>query len=331
MKYTYIIFLLLTSMAVQSQTPYLHSKRSSNSEVQASIDKHLSLAQVKAIRLLEIGKYSELIDLITSLEASFNENIANEVPLSLEIYSIYYSEKNLGDKLDKFVQAYPDHFLPYLLRGTFYVGQGWNNRGGSYYDDTTKQQVRGMDYFHLKAFPDLNQSLVINPNFMYSYLIRAAIYRPRGAAKDLMWEDIRTALDLNEASYEAWTQYLNASLPRWYGSEYILHSRLNESQRYVKANPRLVGMKALVARNNAEKYWYAKQKKKAIKAYIDAEKLGDHEWVTSETARVLLYSGKDNDLACEYTDKAIKLEPYSPRTNRFALYCEANRKLGYIK
>lgn len=336
MKHTFIFIVIFISVSAEAQlklstaTSYLNSKRSSDYEIQKSIENHLSKFDIKVIAFLETNKYLAIIDHVSSLESAFIENIKNEIFISREVYSVYESKKDLKGTLDAFVKAYPNHFFPYFLRGTYYVGQGWQKRGGNYYDNTAKKQINGMTYYHKRALPDLKKSLEINPNFMHSYLIRASVYRPKRATEELMWKDLQAALSLKKASFDAWTEYLNASMPRWYGNEDLLKNRLEESQKSIKINPRLIGMKAFVARNYAEKYWYANKKDKAIQAYIDAEKLGDHWWVTGEVARVLLDAGKNNNLACKYTDKAIRLEPYSIRNNRFSLYCEANRKLGHI-
>lgn len=216
---------------------------------------------------LKQGQFSQLNQYLSNLQVDTEKNIQREKALFQAYESFSALSPRATLKLDAWIKAEPDNYIPYLARAEYLRHMGWKARGNSWASETSEGQFKGMREYFQKASVDLEKALQLKPNSLPAYY---SLLDMAGALGNEQAEAavLGAAMKVAPASYQMRRLYVLRLAPRWGGSHEAMRSFALESLKYTSDNPRLKILQAF------EYYDQANIQKKQ-EAYSLAEELYD--------------------------------------------------------
>lgn len=265
----------------------------------------------KVIPALASGDYEFVENYYQGLFDAYNENPSNENDLDLAFDLINKTNQELENELNKYISVYPDSYVAYLMRGTYLIRKGWNNRGGKYINETTQSQIDGMSHYFNLALSDLDKAITLKDNDVYANCYKMDILMNYRGRDSEVRSSFNAAISSNPLSFKARSYYMTTLEPKWGGSIEEMQALVNEAKKYSKDNTNLNGLEARIYSIIGEQYWNKGNLTKAKDSYIKAASLqvGMYkEYIYSNLGRIL-YSQKLYSEALESFEKAIDARP----------------------
>ncbi|WP_020207703.1 DUF4124 domain-containing protein [Gilvimarinus chinensis] len=193
------------------------------------------------------------------------------------VYSIFArADDDMLNEINRWVNATPDNYQPYLARARCRGARGWAERGGAYAYKTPRDNFSRMQREFAFAHEDVEKALSINPQALIAFVIQISLAQPsvdRAAANRALQKANRLYPD----NYIARRAYIRLLVPRWGGSWDDIEAFVSRQPLATSANPKL----------------------KQLAGYEDYERGLGH------------YRSKDYDLAIEYFNKSLATGPNS--------------------
>ena len=146
------------------------------------------------------------------------------------------SDPALEPKLDEWMAQHPEHFAPYLARGSYFAARGYAQRGGAFLDETTRGQVAAMTHSLERARADLDRALRLQPR---SIATRAALIHVGQSIGGDVHALLASALEVCPTCLSIRITAMHALRPRWGGSVEAMRQLANDAQAHASENPRL--------------------------------------------------------------------------------------------
>jgi Domain of unknown function (DUF4034) len=132
-----------------------------------------SLSTLEVANLLTAGQYAQLDKKLTALQQAF-ERDANQSEILLAGFD-HFDEVHLYDlrvehALNAWVEQFPNSYAAPTARGSFYLQQGWKERGGAYFYKTKPKNLMEMRHWFGKANKDLTVSLALTAKPFASHI-----------------------------------------------------------------------------------------------------------------------------------------------------------------
>jgi tetratricopeptide (TPR) repeat protein len=167
--------------------------------------------------LLRQGSADELDQRMNGFQQAYRSGLLDDVGLLLEFDAFVLADPALEPNLDAWIAAYPNSYAAHVARGLHYFKSGVQTRGNQFAVHTTREQMRGMQFYLEKARQDLQDSLALDPKPMVSYSLLMRIQMQLGDR-----EAIRTLLDaalkLDPHALIPRRAYMRSLQTRWGGS-----------------------------------------------------------------------------------------------------------------
>jgi len=256
--------------------------------------------------LLTQQKFIELNSRLSSLDSAVSEDIRFEEDL-LRAYAAFDVENGeIEIYLDRWVEATPDHYAPYLARALYHYSMGWKARGSNYASDTSSGQLQGMKARFELAKSDIHQALSRNnePLLIYSVLMDIEITMGSDRAAKAMME---SGLDVHPLSFTIRSRYLRSLIPRWGGSYEAMSIYIQGCQENANKNPRLELLKGYVHADIGDMEMLQDNYATAVQRYTQALSYGDHSGHYYQRAKAYYWQGK-YDSALTDIQHAIAIE-----------------------
>ncbi len=263
--------------------------------------------KLKLRTLLQQKKFNELNRVLDGYHTSSELNILAEENLFTAYDAFRINDMAYEALLHAWVKAPPDSYQPYLARATYYYSLGWKSRGGKWASETKKENFNKMNSYFNKAIKDIDKALSINKQSMVPYNLLIGITNAQGK-DDEKAMILRTALDINPASFRVRSHYLKTLTPRWGGSFEEMQEFIEGSLVHVVDNPKLELLKGYM-------YAEAGDLKASSKTYSKAEKMYTAALTFGENHETLMDRGKNSYRRENYKDalkdlnRAIELYP----------------------
>jgi tetratricopeptide (TPR) repeat protein len=288
---------------------YETAKASKNLPVSTKADDTIEIAQVIELRrMLQNGQLDRLNLVLEKYQKLFEENPCNEY----KVYDAYHAfgiiVPSYEDLLEKWINAFPDKYQPYLAIAQYYYANGWENRGYKWTKDTPKEQFEGMRLSFSKAEENIKTALKINPNLIVGYHLLINIYNAEGdnAAENGI---IEKASKLFPASFIIRSDNLWAKEPRWGGSYASMAEIAKSVEKYCNINPKLAALYGFICCDQAKNFKRDKRYEEAVALFTKAISFGDHWEFYNERADVYHFYLKEYDRALEDINRSIELRP----------------------
>lgn len=122
------------------------------------------------------------------------------------------------NRVDKWIDKYPDSATPYIARAAALIGRAWSVRGGGYVGGIQTEHMRKYHELAAEAGEYLKKHQDLRFEDPHWYLLMTHVYEALGADKDAFWELYTEGLkrypDYDPFIFVAGNYYA----PRWYGS-----------------------------------------------------------------------------------------------------------------
>lgn len=292
-------------------------------ETLAMTTKQIERAGIYSVSYLEHGNYARLTSDYTNNSLNFDS--LSEKNLFNNLYAVYSSKVDLNETLNKFVRLHPQSIIPLLYRGSYFIGEGWRERGHDYANKTSSKQFSGLQHFHALAEKDLKKVLRIMPENYQAMILLADIYMSRKGSQYEMNYYFNKAKAIHPESYPLWYSILNSSTPQWHGSIAMLEKQINEMSNYLEKNERLKRLRNRVLLQQGIYLYRHKDYSSAKEILLKALELGDDAVVFSYLGGVEEKQGNIDD-ACYYYNESVRLSPFTWLYNMNVAACA---KHGY--
>ncbi|UTF58676.1 DUF4124 domain-containing protein [Gilvimarinus sp. DA14] len=226
--------------------------------------------------LLRTGQYDQLNRELEFRQQAVERDNTQDIALR-SVYSTFASAENkMLNEINRWVNATPDNYQPYLARARCRGVRGWAERGGAYAHRTPRDNFSRMQREFAFAHDDLKKALAINPRALMAFVIQISLAQPiadRVAANRALQEANRMYPD----NYIVRRAYIRLLVPRWGGSWNEIETFVSRQPLDTSANPKL----------------------KQLAGFEDYERGLEH------------YRSKDYDLAIESFNKSLTTGPNS--------------------
>jgi len=225
-------------------------------------------------QLLKDEKFELLNQAIADAQKDVESDISTERNLLVRFWAFEINDENYGKLIDKWKQATPNEYQPFLAKAKYNTAKGWRLRGSKWASETSDEQMDAMQHHYLLALEELKTALSINDHSLIAYHQLIAITRILGSPKESAKVLIK-GLDKFPASYYLRSRYLNYLLPRWGGSYEQMQSFIDDAQQSVSLNPRLAILQNSILLDKADNHRRTRAYNLAEQLYVEALKYGD--------------------------------------------------------
>jgi tetratricopeptide (TPR) repeat protein len=261
--------------------------------------------------LLHSKDFNALDTELNAVISGYSLDFTRERELDLALDTFYRADPSLEPLFTEWVSVSQRSSAAYLSRGIFYSALGWAKRGTKYYNDSTKEQLDGMQYYFGKAFDDLENAKKLNNKLLHALCYEMEIlmnFGDRESVKALK----DSALRINPYSVTARWYYISSILPRWGGSIDQIKSEVALAKPFYSKNPALKIFDGRVSAELGDQAYFSNNYAQAIQYYSDALRYGNHWYYNKQRGEV--YSNmKEYALSNKDLDIAIELRPNYPR------------------
>jgi len=234
-------------------------------------------------------------------EASFVRNVGNATT------NLQYEH---DEQLQAFIDRYPNHLSVDHFSANYLYAKGTKARGEKTILKTSKDQLASMRSEMEGSVTAFKGVLEENPNDYLALVSNGVNYSYMGAYRKAD-NEFRKALDLNAASYQAWSNLLWFNHPRWGGSYQKLENLLEEMEAQIGTNPKLASMQGVIYADKADAAIGREQFDEAETLVLQAFEYGSY-WryrrVADDLHRKIQASG-DRAGACRISIKVNELDP----------------------
>lgn len=263
---------------------------------------------LKLIALLKEENYAKLNTMISARSAAYKKDLTEEANFALVMFSLGNNDPSHEALMTEWIAQYPDSYIPYLVRGSYYIKLGYAWRGTGSSAKTSDEQSAKYHFYHDKAYLDLRQSIELEPTAQaYSELISLSSRALQGETRQGLFA---RGLSILPGSYELRKAYLHKLTPRWGGSYEQINEVLRDIHQHLEANPAL---KPLLAYMHYEKTYKLKREgsyRAAINQMDKALGYGEKSWYFTERG-VSYFLLKDYENALLDFNRALQNYPHS--------------------
>jgi len=291
------------------------------SEVNRSIEQQTRLAGLVLVDQIENGHYKLALQETQKKYNALIADVTQEDSLMLELNHLRLTPRNIGDPIDQLVAQNPENAFAYLIRGIYLQGEAERARGDKWTHLTSKEQFEKMESIQEEAMKSLDYVLEKMPD---NYLVHSelgSMYMTRTADIELSTAHHEKAIEIQPASYWAWSGYILRSTPRWGGSYSEMDSAIEKMKPHIKDNEALRVLQGKALFDKGDMAEYLGKLCKAKEHYQKALEFGEDHKVLMGLGYIDLLAQK-LPTGCAQTRKAIKQRPYMRRYNHNLVYCE---------
>ena len=268
-----------------------------------TIDRVLELRE-----MLTESKFYELNDALEEYQRDFEADQTDEYKLSDAYNSFGITDPSYEKYFEDWKSRYPDNYQPYIAIARYYYAKGWESRGHAFMNDTSDEQVAGMDFYFARVESNVITALKIKPGSMLAHrlMINIANASSYGGNED---ELIREALSLFPKSYIIGSRATWAKEPRWNGSYREMEEIARNAEQYSTENPKLTALYGKIYYDQASNLYREKRYAEAVELLTKAIRFGDDGSFYTMRAELYYYKLKKSDLALQDINRAIELRP----------------------
>ena len=234
-------------------------------------------AYADAIRLqglLHYRRFQELTSELEQRQAAFQQDIRLEAAVTDSFDLLVLRRPGVEPILDEWVRQSPKSWVPFVARGFYFYGQGWETRGTKFANQTTDARFASMARYFERASLDLESALQLNPRLVVAYQELIGMAKAGGKTGDGSRQYLQRALDICPACFEVRRQYMVEFEPRWGGSYEEMQEFAAKSQH--ADNPQLRSLFGSSYWDNGNIAQNAKRFPEAIQLYTKALSFGEY-------------------------------------------------------
>ena len=217
--------------------------------------------------LIDKGDWEALHDHYARLLRRHHDGIDPELLLYRAFpEASWRSEKERDDYTSRWLKAAPNDAYASLLRAEFRLGQAWKLRGFHYASEIPSERMHRVRVLAQEAIRLAKRTVEAEPGLLPAYgtLLSGAALT---GDQELFTKALETALRHAPHSYYVRSSALNFLEPQWGGSIEEMDHLVEQAQKHLKSNPRLILLRTQRAALEGNRYSLLKQHGPALDAY----------------------------------------------------------------
>ncbi len=261
--------------------------------------------------LLLAKKFSELDDLLSAIERTYESDPLKEREVDLAFDAFYRASPNLEPLLSAWVNAKPNSSVAYLARGVHLTRMGWAKRGTQYVSQTKEGQFDDMSSYFERALEDLRKAGTLNEKLLHPLVYEIEILMNFQEVSKVR-QRYEEALKKNPLSLTARWYYISTLLPRWGGSIGQIHAEVELARPYMEKNEALKILNGRIYAEQGDQELFRGNHLKAAANYNMALMSGDHWFYIGQKGEALTKAHSIEE-AKQALGVAMELRPNFPR------------------
>jgi tetratricopeptide (TPR) repeat protein len=260
------------------------------------------------LQMLRGRKFQDLDERLKSYQQAFEKDPLAEPNVILAFDAFSCPDPSLGALLDEWVKLSPQSYAAQMARAKYLFEAGWRARGDGFVSGTTSQQLAKMGAYFNQGAPAAIAAIKLNPKLSIAYA--NLILAVRSGSDDKTEQTILlSGLKQVPDSFAIRAAHMDALLPRWGGSYEQMAAFAEESQAYVKQNPRMRFFNGFVDWDRGRAFYADGKYAQAIDLYNRAVDEGgdDSRFYESRAGAYLQLEMYDD--ALEDANRANQLRP----------------------
>jgi tetratricopeptide (TPR) repeat protein len=260
--------------------------------------------------LLRQGDFQSLDARLAAIQSRYESGEEDDRALGHAFGAFASTEPELEERLNEWADHSPESFRPYLARGIYYEHIGWTRRGAKRRGKTAEEQFRQMRAAFEKALADLERARTLSPRMPVSH---AEIVRISKAFVDgsRLRAIAERGLAHDPASFTIRFAAAFGLRPRWSGGFEDLRAFSNETERHIRDNAVLAGIRGVMETVEGDTHRRQGRYEEALAAYDRAIRFGELHFFYGKRARLHHAAGR-YDAAVEDFNRALELWPQNP-------------------
>ncbi|HEY5146969.1 MAG TPA: DUF4034 domain-containing protein [Polyangiaceae bacterium] len=222
--------------------------------------------------LLWHAQYADLNRYVTQFQDAFENDNKREYWIEGAADAFDSAEDSLATRLDAWVAATPESFVPYLARAAHWNAVGWARRGTKWSKDTAAADKAAMGEALDRALADAAKALALRPKLASARLIRVRALSARGT-QAAMRAEVDRAVAGCPGCFRIRLVYLLETTPRWGGTYAAMHAFAATCNPAINVRCRVLD--GVVDYDRADLAWIDKRLPDAEGAIDRAIALGD--------------------------------------------------------
>lgn len=277
--------------------------------------------------MLRQQNYGALETLFANLEARYERGAEDDRALGHAYLAFASTAPEFEELLSGWVDHSPDSYRPYLARGIHYEHLGWTRRGARNRRNTASERFDAMRAAMDKALTDLERARELRPDMPVTHAEIVRIAKAFVPAQELRRLADR-GLTHDPASFTIRFATAYGLRPRWGGSLEALRGFINETEKHIRDNTALAGIRGFLESVEGDRLDRKGQFDKAIQAYDKAIRFGALHFFFRERGEIHRSAGKYGLAVSDFT-QALALWPQDADT--LTERADAHRDEGRLK
>lgn len=258
--------------------------------------------------MLREGRFDALNAMLEELRVAALKDVRREDDLVAAYIAFTVNDRSFEALLDRWVDASPNAYQPYLARAKYLFDMGWFARGGAWASETSDGQFEAMGEYLGRAAKDFRKALerqerIIVPYSMLIWMV------DRSEGPDIAERVLRKALEISPASFHVRRSFLQSITPRWGGSYERMAAVIEESGAHVARNKKLSALAGYIAYDQGDLQRIKKNYDAAERLFTEAISHGEFSGYYKERATVR-HRQEKHLLALDDINRAIELWPH---------------------
>jgi tetratricopeptide (TPR) repeat protein len=229
--------------------------------------------QRQMLALLRSGDFALLDERYGAIQDGYESHSISDEGLRAAFRVFYLTDPALAPSFDSWVERSPNSYVAHLARGIYFNKIGIERRGGDSIEQTSAEQLRGMEEAFEIATGELQKSLSLTRRPILSYLYWIEISRYVGSQQDTGMLFDR-AIKLDPHSVILREMYMTALQTAWGGSQDAMLRFLESCRAAGLSAAHLRILEGVIASDRAWVEYYQKEDyEAAAKDYVKAYEL----------------------------------------------------------
>jgi TPR repeat protein len=296
MRYRFVVSLLLLAVTAH-----------------AKADDVAAPTPVEALVWLEHDFFAQLDTRYGAIQQAYRDHRISDEALRDAFRVFYATDKSFEAHYAAWVARSPRSYAAHLARGIYYKKVGAERRGGEFINQTTSEQIDGMEAAYKVAAMEFSASIALDEKPLLTYLHSIDLAMSSGdKAQARHWLDRAIAIDPD--NFIVREKYMGALQTRWLGSVKEMKAFLVECRKAHLSPAHLNALKALEVTDEAWVHQYRDgDLPAAVRAYGKAARLNPSTSCVpcgpiSQMADVLT-TEKKYSLAAKQYSRVLALNP----------------------
>jgi len=213
-------------------------------------------------------------------------------------------------RLQRWIQEYPDSYVPYVARAKYYCARAQKARGRKWVTNKDQKEFKDMEHDYSLALLDIDEALKKNGQLDLCYAMVIEIGAMTGN-DEVKSKALSRALTHHPYAYRVRLKYVQALTPRLGGSYEKMKTYIDSSESFAEFNPKMKELSASIPADKGNYFYYLGKYGEALKMFTEALTYSKYHSYYADRGDAYVQMHDYVHALSDY-DRALELSPDDP-------------------